>query len=89
MDEYFETKKKVNEKKKELEKIKSKFLELKNLVYEYKDNKEIEIKSLINNHEDLKKEIYKTKNDYEKILDETAKQIDEFVDKVNLENNIQ
>ena len=89
MDEYFETKKKVNEKKKELEKIKSKFLELKNLVYEYKDNKEIEIKSLINNHEDLKKEIDKTKNDYEKILDETAKQIDEFVDKVNLENNIQ
>ena len=89
MDEYFETKKKVNEKKKELEKIKSKFLELKNLVYEYKDNKEIEIKSLINNHEDLKKEIDKTKIDYEKILDETAKQIDEFVDKVNLENNIQ
>lgn len=89
MDEYFETKKKVNEKKKELEKIKSKFLELKNLVYEYKDNKEIEIKSLINNHENLKKEIDKTKNDYEKILDETAKQIDEFVDKVNLENNIQ
>ena len=89
MDEYFETKKKVNEKKKELEKIKSKFLELKNLVYEYKDNKEIEIKSLINNHDDLKKEIDKTKNDYEKILDETAKQIDEFVDKVNLENNIQ
>jgi len=89
MDEYFETKKKVNEKKKELEKIKSKFLELKNLVYEYKENKEIEIKSLINNHEDLKKEIDKTKNDYEKILDETAKQIDEFVDKVNLENNIQ
>ena len=89
MDEYFETKKKVNEKKKELEKIKSKFLELKNLVYEYKDNKEIEIKGLINNHEDLKKEIDKTKNDYEKILDETAKQIDEFVDKVNLENNIQ
>jgi len=89
IDEYFETKKKVNEKKKELEKIKSKFLELKNLVYEYKDNKEIEIKSLINNHEDLKKEIDKTKNDYEKILDETAKQIDEFVDKVNLENNIQ
>ena len=89
MDEYFETKKKINEKKKELEKIKSKFLELKNLVYEYKDNKEIEIKSLINNHEDLKKEIDKTKNDYEKILDETAKQIDEFVDKVNLENNIQ
>ena len=89
MDEYFETKKKVNEKKKELEKIKSKFLELKNLVYEYKDNKEIEIKSLINNHEDLKKEIDKTKNDYERILDETAKQIDEFVDKVNLENNIQ
>ena len=89
MDEYFDTKKKIEEKKQEMNNLAKKFKELKALVYEYKDNKEIEIKSLINNHEDLKKEIDKTKNDYEKILDETAKQIDEFVDKVNLENNIQ
>ena len=89
MDEYFETKKKIDEKKGELEKLKNKFLELKNLVYEYKDDKENEIKNLIDNHEQLKKEIENTKNDYEKIIEDTANQIDKFVEKVNLENSVQ
>ena len=40
IDEYFETKKIIESKKKELELLKSKFLDLKNLIYEYKDNKE-------------------------------------------------
>ena len=87
MDEYFETKKKVDEKKDELEKLQNKFLELKKLVYEYKDIKESEIKNLINDHETLKKNIDQTKEDYERILETTTKQIDEFVEKVNLENH--
>ena len=89
MDEYFETNKKIEEKKLELEKLKSKFLELKNLVYEYKDSKEGEINNLIDNHKELKNEIENTKNSYEKIIDDTAKQIDEFVEKVNQENPVQ
>ena len=89
MDEYFETNKKIEEKKLELEKLKSKFLELKNLVYEYKDSKEGEISNLIDNHKELKNEIESTKNSYEKIIDDTSKQIDEFVEKVNQENPIQ
>ena len=89
MDEYFETNKKIEEKKLELEKLKSKFLELKNLVYEYKDSKEGEINNLINNHKELKNEIESTRNSYEKIIDDTAKQIDEFVEKVNQENPVQ
>ena len=89
MDEYFETNKKIEEKKLELENLKSKFLELKNLVYEYKDNKEDEINNLIDNHKELKNEIENTKNSYEKIIDDTAKQIDEFVEKVNQENPVQ
>ena len=56
MDEYFETKKKITEKKNELENLKNKFLEIKKLVYAYKDDKEKEINSLLNNHEDLKSE---------------------------------
>ena len=44
MDEYFETKKKIDEKKKELEDLSNKFRELKTLVYEYKEKKELEIK---------------------------------------------
>ena len=89
MDEYFETKKKINEKKNELENLKSKFLEIKKLVYAYKDDKEKEINSLLNNHEDLKSEIDKTKLNYEKILDEATSEIDKFIEKVNQDNLVQ
>ena len=44
MDEYFETKKKVDQKKIELSELSNKFKELKSLVYDYKDKKEDEIK---------------------------------------------
>ena len=89
MDEYFETKKKVSEKKNELENLKKKFLEIKKLVYEYKDDKEAEIKRLLNNHQDLKSEIDKTKLDYEKVLDEATSEIDKFIEKVNQDNSVQ
>ena len=89
MDEYFETKKKINEKKNELENLKSKFLEIKKLVYAYKDDKEKEINSLLNNHKDLKSEIDKTKLNYEKILDEATSEIDKFIQKVNQDNSVQ
>ena len=89
MDEFFETKKKISEKKNELENLKKKFLEIKKLVYEYKDDKESEIKNLLNNHQDLKSEIDKTKLDYEKVLDEATSEIDKFIEKVNQDNSVQ
>ena len=89
MDEYFETKKKIDKKKNELEQLKQKFLEIKKLVYAYKDDKEKEIKNLLNNHQDLKYEIDKTKQNYEKILDEATSQIDKFIEKVNQDNSVQ
>ena len=89
MDEYFETKKKIDEKKNELRNLKEKFLEIKKLVYAYKDDKEIEIKNLLNNHQDLKSEIDKAKLDYEKILDEATSEIDKFIEKVNQDNSVQ
>tara|TARA_B100001989_G_scaffold59253_1_gene39525 strand:+ start:352 stop:798 length:447 start_codon:yes stop_codon:yes gene_type:complete len=89
MDEYFETKKKITEKKNELENLKNKFIEIKKLVYAYKDDKEKEINSLLNNHEDLKSEIDKTKLNYEKILDEATSEIDKFIEKVNQDNSVQ
>ena len=89
IDEYFETKKKISEKKNELENLKKKFLEIKKLVYEYKDDKEAEIKNLLNNHQDLKSEIDKTKLDYEKVLDEATSEIDKFIEKVNQDNSVQ
>jgi len=89
IDEYFETKKKIDEKKKEFKDLSSKFKELKSLVYEYKENKENEIKQLINQQEEFKKEIEKNKNDYEKIIDEAANQIETFLEKANQEDLIQ
>ena len=44
MDEYFETKKKVDINKKEIKNITEKFKELKSLAYNYKDDKENEVK---------------------------------------------
>ncbi len=89
MDEYFETRKKINEKKKELEDLSNKFKELKSLVYEYKEKKEQEIEKIINEQSSFKKEIEKNKEDYEKIIDDAAGQIENFVQKINSENLIQ
>ncbi len=46
MDEYFETKKKLEKQKIEIQNLISKFKELKSLVYKYKDEKEKEILKL-------------------------------------------
>ena len=89
MDEYFETKKKINEKKQEFENLSNRFKELKSLVYEYKEKKEEEIKSLTLEQNNFKKEIQKNKEDYEKIIENAAEQIEDFVKKSNSENLIQ
>ena len=89
MDEYFETKKKVEQKKTELQNLSNKFRELKSLVYDYRDRKEDEMKELQQDHESFKKEIEKNKEDYEKIIEAAADEIENFVEKANLENPVQ
>jgi len=89
MDEYFETRKKIDEKKQELKDLSNKFRELKSLVYEYKEEKEQEINKLINEQNNFKKEIEKNKEDYDKIINDAADQIENFVQKINSENSIQ
>ena len=86
MDEYFETKKKVDINKKEIENITGKFKELKNLAYEYRDDKENEAKKLYDNISKLEHEIQNLKNEYDKIISNTTQQIEEFVQKTNLKN---
>tara|TARA_A100001037_G_C14597959_1_gene391615 strand:+ start:12 stop:458 length:447 start_codon:yes stop_codon:yes gene_type:complete len=89
IDEYFETKKKVEEKRKEFKDLSNKFKELKSLVYEYKEKKENEIKKLTDQQEGFKKEIEKNKYDYEKIIDDATNQIETFLEKANKEDSIQ
>jgi len=86
MDEYHETKKKVEQKKVELRDLSNKFRELKNLVYDYRDKKENEIKDLNEKHLNLKSDIEDNKKNYEKLIDQTADEISNFVNKANLKN---
>ena len=86
MDEYYETKKKVDQKKDELKDLSKKFKELKSLIYEYRDKKEQEIKELNENHHKLKNEIEINQKNYEKLLDEATEEISSFVEKANLDN---
>ena len=85
MDEYYETKKKVEEKKEELKNLSNKFKQLKALIYEYRDKKEREISDLNQNHFKIKNEIETNQKNYEKLIDEAADEISSFVDKANLE----
>ena len=86
MDEYYETKKKVDQKKDELKDLSDKFRELKSLIYDYKDKKETEIDKLNFDHENFKKEIYTNQKKYENLIDEAADQISNFVKNAKLEN---
>ena len=89
MDEYFETKKKIDEKIKELNILTAKFKELKNLVYEYKEKKEDEIKRLDQEQVNLKNEIDQNKDEYEKLIDTTTSEIENFLKKASTDNSVQ
>ena len=84
MDEYHETKK-VDQKKLELKELSNKFRELKNLVYDYRDKKENEINELNKRQMDLKLDIENNQKNYEKIIDQAADEISNFVNSANFE----
>jgi cell division protein ZapA len=86
MDEYYETKKKVEQKKNELKDLSNKFRELKSLIYDYRDKKEEEIKELNTNHLNFKNEIEANHKKYEQIIDDAADKISNFIEKAKLEN---
>ncbi len=85
MDEYYETKKKVDQKKIEIKDLSDKFRELKTLIYDYRDQKENEIKALNEKHSSLKNEIEINQKNYEKLIDDAANEISSFVEKASLE----
>ena len=88
MDEYFETKKKVELQKKELQDLKKKFKELKSLIYQYKENKENEIEHLVSAQEELMKNIENHKISYENLIDKVTLEIEDFVKKNNLNSSV-
>tara|TARA_B100001778_G_C18473647_1_gene576993 strand:- start:551 stop:997 length:447 start_codon:yes stop_codon:yes gene_type:complete len=81
MDEYFETKKKIEKQKIELNNITQRFKELKSLVYEYKDEKENELKNLKEDQAKVKSEIDFQKINYENLVDKATLEIESFIKK--------
>ncbi len=89
MDEYFETKKKVDQKIGELKDLTEKFKELKSLIYEYKEKKDKEISNLNEEQKNLKNQLEDNKLDYEKAIEKATYQIENFLTKVDSENSLQ
>ena len=72
-------------KKLELKELSNKFRELKDLVYDYRDKKENEINELNKRQMDLKLDIENNQKNYEKIIDQAADEISNFVNSANFE----
>ena len=81
MDEYFETKKKIEEQRIGLKNITERFKELKSLVYEYKNDKEREIINLKEDQEKVNSEIDSQKITYENLVDKATSEIESFIKK--------
>ena len=89
MDEYFETRKKIEEQKNQINKITEKFKELKSLVYEYKDEKEKEVLNLSKNQSELKNELETHMLSYENLVDKATLEIENFIKKHDTDKNVQ
>ena len=89
MDEYFETKKKIDKKIEELKNLTEKFKELKYLVYEYKDKKENEINNLNSEQKKLKNQLDDNKLNYQKVIEKTTEEIESFLIKIDSESPLQ
>jgi len=89
MDEYYETKKNVDNKKNELRDLSNKFRELKSLIYDYRDKKDEEIQELKNSHQKFNDEIEDNQKKYEQLIDEATDEISSFVEKAREDNKSQ
>ena len=89
MDEYFETKKKIEQQKTEINKITEKFREIRSLVYEYKNDKEKEISNLSENQSKLINELEDHKINYESLVDRATSEIENFIKKHDTDTQVQ
>ena len=59
------------------------------MVYEYKEKKEDEINYLTEEQKKLKNKLDENKLEYEKIIEKTTNQIENFLTKIDVENPLQ
>jgi|TARA_B100001093_G_C26069237_1_gene693755 cell division protein ZapA len=89
IDDYFNLKERVSSQKGKLEKLSSKFIELKSLAISYKDSKDLEIKDLNKKIDKFKNMIEENNKTYELILDRTTQSIEKIIQKTESKSKIQ
>tara|TARA_B100000029_G_C17466691_1_gene920530 strand:+ start:405 stop:851 length:447 start_codon:yes stop_codon:yes gene_type:complete len=89
IDEYFDLKKKIDNKKKEFNNLSDKFKELKLLVINYKEEKDKEINKLKKDLEKFKLLVEENQKQYEEILEKTTNSIENFIETSSKDNSLQ
>ncbi len=89
IDEYFDLRDRVTKQKEKIEKLSSKFQELKSLAISYKDNKDIEISDLNSKIDDFKNMLQESNEIYENMLDRTAKSLEKIIENTGSASKIQ
>ena len=89
VDEYYDLKKKLDQKKDELYQLSEKFKELKSLVISYKKDKDKEINDLKEDLNKFKIMVDKNKEVYEKMLDNATESIETFIQNSSEDNILQ
>tara|TARA_Y100000591_G_scaffold218099_1_gene189654 strand:- start:1443 stop:1889 length:447 start_codon:yes stop_codon:yes gene_type:complete len=89
IDEYFDLKRKVADQKIKLDKISNKFMEIRSLAIEYKENKDVEIKDLNEKLLQLEKTIQDHNNLYEALLDKTTQSLEKIISNTESLSKIQ
>jgi cell division protein ZapA len=89
LDDYFNLKQKVDVQKIKLDKISSKFLEMKSLAVQYKNTKDLEINNLNNEINKFKAMVEESNSLYESILDKTTKSLQVIIDNAETKFDLQ
>ena len=89
IDEYFDLKQKVTNKKKKLDEITNKFREIRSLAIKYKEGKDNEIKNLNKELDNFKKTIEENNSSYESMLDRTTQSLEKIISNTESLSKIQ
>ncbi len=89
IDEYFDLKKRVNLQKGNFENLSKKFKEMKTLIVDYKEGKEIEISKLNTELDKFKKMVEESQSVYESMLDKTTKSLEEIIKNTESSSKVQ
>tara|TARA_B110001452_G_C15015348_1_gene354949 strand:+ start:247 stop:693 length:447 start_codon:yes stop_codon:yes gene_type:complete len=89
LDDYFNLKQKVDLQKNRLDEISKKFLDMKSLAIQYKENKDTEINDLNKEIDKFKSVMEESNSLYETILDKTTKSLQDIINNTESKSELQ